>query len=180
MSSPLTAADRNPLSRDLRVDTVIPAGLSSSNRTLYRPEFVPALQLIRVDKWCLDERTKARVLAIHSALYTTLLLLCGGLTVWALYFIIRGQGVDGAFRSTYVLTIGASVVQALVGVAMLVDGTRPGSSFHYLYGVSLIVFTGAGYVFGTRGDGRREALILGIAAAAAVGLILRAVATAHG
>lgn len=120
------------------------------------------------------------MLALHSALYTTLLLLCGGLTVWALFFMARGQPVDGAYRSTYVLTVGASVLQAIVGIVMVTEGLRPASDFHYLYGVSLIVFTGAAYVFGTRSDGRREALVLGIGAAAAVGLILRAVATAHG
>jgi hypothetical protein len=120
------------------------------------------------------------VLAVHSALYTTLLLLTGGLTVWALFFMAKGQSVDGAFRSTYVLTFGASVVQAVVGVLMLADVGRPASDFHYLYGISLMVFTGAGYVFGTRSAGRREPLILGITAAAAFGIILRAAATAHG
>lgn len=119
------------------------------------------------------------MLAIHSALYTTLLLLSGGLTVWALFFLIRGQGVDGAFRSTYVLTVGAAALQAVVGVVMVLEDTRPSSSFHYLYGMSLIVFTGAGYVLGTRSDGRREPLVLGIAAAAAFGIVLRAAATAH-
>jgi heme A synthase len=120
------------------------------------------------------------VTAIHDALYTTLLLLSGGLTLWALFFLVRGQPVDGAFRSTYVLTIGASVLQAMVGVIMLVNGQRPASSFHFLYGVSLIVFTGFGYALATRGDSRREALTFGIASAAAFGLILRAAATAHG
>jgi hypothetical protein len=119
------------------------------------------------------------VLAVHEALYTTLMLLSLGLTVWALFFIATGRAVDGAFRSTYVLTIGASVIQALVGLLMYLDGYRPGQVFHYLYGISLIVFTGAGYAFATRGDGRREPLIFGIASAAAFGLILRAVATAH-
>lgn len=119
------------------------------------------------------------MLAIHEALYTTLMLLALGLTVWALFFIATGRAVDGAFRSTYVLTVGASVIQALVGLLMYLDGFRPGQSFHYLYGISLIVFTGAGYAFATRGDAKRESLIFGIAAAAAFGLILRAVATAH-
>jgi heme A synthase len=119
------------------------------------------------------------LLAIHSALYTTLLLLSGGLTIWALFFMLRGQGVDGAYRSTYVLTVGAAALQAVVGVVMLLEDSRPASSFHYLYGISLIVFTGAGYIFGTRSDGRREPLILGLAAAAAFGIVLRAAATAH-
>lgn len=120
------------------------------------------------------------VQAIHESLYTTLLLLSGGLTLWALLFIARGRAVDGAFRSTYVLTVATSVLQAVVGVVMLFDGQRPGSSFHFLYGVSLMVFTGAGYAFATRGESRREALILGFASAAAFGLVLRAAATAHG
>ncbi|HUG16247.1 MAG TPA: hypothetical protein VMM78_14680 [Thermomicrobiales bacterium] len=127
-----------------------------------------------------ERRDKLTVLAAHSALYTTLLILTGGLTVWALYFMARGQSVDGAFRSTYALTVGASVVQAIVGLVLLLDPARPATSFHYLYGVSLMVFTGAGYILGTRADGRREPLILGIAAAAAFGIVLRAAATAHG
>lgn len=119
------------------------------------------------------------MLTIHEALYTTLLVLSLGLTAWALFFIATGQAVTGAFRSTYVLTVGASVAQAVVGLILYIDNYRPGQNYHYLYGISLIVFTGAGYAFATRGGGRREALIFGIASAAAFGLILRAVVTAH-
>jgi hypothetical protein len=107
-------------------------------------------------------------------------LLSGGLTLWALFFIGGGKPVDGAFRSTYILTIATSVAQAAVGLFLVLDGHRPGSTFHFLYGVSLMVFTGAGYAFATRGDARREGLVFGIASAAAFGLILRAAATAHG
>ena len=120
------------------------------------------------------------MLEIHSALYTTLLILSGGLALWALFLMATGRPVDGAFRSTYVLTIGVSVAQAVVGLLLYLDDSRPANSFHYLYGISLMVFTGAGYIFATRGDSRREPLILGIAAAAAVGLIWRAWLTAHG
>lgn len=119
------------------------------------------------------------MLALHDSLYTTLLLLCLGLTVWALFFIGTGRAVDGAFRSTYLLTLAASVGQAVVGIVLYLNDHRPGENFHYLYGVSLMVFTGAGYLFATRSDGRREPLVFGIASAAAVGLILRAAATAH-
>lgn len=116
---------------------------------------------------------------IHETLYTTLLLLSILLTLWALFFIVTSRPVDGAFRSTYLLMVGTSVLQAVIGVVMLLDGHRPGSSFHFLYGVSLMVFTGAGYAFASRGDGRRETLIYGLMSLAAFGLILRAAATAH-
>ncbi len=119
------------------------------------------------------------MLALHSALYTTLMLLTGGLAAWAFYLLATGRPVDGAYRSTYVLMIGTSVLQGLVGIAMLADGSRPGQSFHYLYGISLVVFTGFGYAWATRGDARRETVTLAIAALAAFGLILRAAATAH-
>ncbi len=120
------------------------------------------------------------MVAVHSALYTTLLLLSGGLAIWALFTMATGRAIDGAFRSTYVLTIGVSVLQAIVGLILYFDDGRPASSFHYLYGVSLIVFTGAGYVSASRGTPNREPLVLGIASAAAVGLIWRAWITAHG
>lgn len=120
------------------------------------------------------------MVAVHASIYTTLLLLSGGLTLWALFFMATGRPVDGAFRATYVLGIGVAVLQSAVGLYMLyVDGLRPGEWFHYLYGVSLIVFTGFGYALASRtSSSQREALIMGIAAAAAFGLILRAAATA--
>ncbi len=119
------------------------------------------------------------MLALHGALYTTLMLLSGGLTLWAFYLLMTGRPIDGAYRSTYVLMIGTALVQGAVGIVMLLEGHRPGQSFHYLYGVSLVVFTGFGYAWATRGDARRETITLAIAALAAFGLILRAAATAH-
>jgi heme A synthase len=120
------------------------------------------------------------VVGIHATLYTTLLLLTIVLTLWALFFMATSRPVDGAFRSTYLLMVATSVAQATLGVVMLLDDQRPGSSFHYLYGVSLMVFTGAGYAFASRGSGKRETLIYGLASLAAFGLILRAAATASG
>ncbi len=120
------------------------------------------------------------MLEIHSALYTTLLILAGGLALWALFLMATGRPIDGAYRSTYVLTIGVSVAQAVVGLILFLDDYRPANSFHYLYGISLMVFTGAGYAFATRGPSQREPLVFGIAAAAAVGIIWRAWLTAHG
>ena len=115
---------------------------------------------------------------LHDAIYTMSLMLTGGLTLWALFFMATGRAIDGAFRSTYILMIGVATLQGLIGVALVWDDLRPAQSWHYLYGVSLIVFMAAGYVFATRGDQRREALILGFMSAAAFGLILRAAATA--
>lgn len=120
------------------------------------------------------------MLAVHSAIYTTLLILCGGLALWALFLMATGRPVDGAFRSTYVLTVGVAVAQAIVGLVLFLEERRPASSFHYLYGISLMVFTGAGYVFASRGPAQRETLTFGIASAAAVGIIWRAWITAHG
>lgn len=117
--------------------------------------------------------------ALHASIYTMTLILTGGLTLWALFFIATGRPVDGAFRSTYILMVGVAVVQGLIGVVMVLESLRPAQSWHYLYGISLVVFMGAGYVFATRGDQRREALILGFMSAAAFGLILRAAATAY-
>lgn len=116
---------------------------------------------------------------IHATIYTTLMLLALVLTVWALFFIATSRPVDGAFRSTYLLLVGTSVFQGVLGVVLLFMGYRPSSSFHYLYGISLIVFTGAGYAFASRGDGKRETLIYGLMALAAFGLVLRAAATAQ-
>jgi hypothetical protein len=116
--------------------------------------------------------------AVHASIYTTLLLLTGGLTLWALFFMGTGRVVDGAFRATYVLAIGVSVLQAVTGLVLVLDGHRPVDSFHYLYGISLVVFTGAGYALAARsGNPRREALFFGLATAFAFGIILRGAST---
>ena len=128
----------------------------------------------------LDARILRFVTAVHASIYTTMLILSGGLALWALFFMITGRPVDGAYRATFVLGIGVAVLQGVLGLYMVfVDGLRPGQTFHYLYGISLIVFTGFGYALATRtSSANREALVLGISAAAAFGLILRASATA--
>jgi hypothetical protein len=77
-----------------------------------------------------------------------------------------------------VLIIGVAVVQALFGLVLVLEDFSPTDNYHYLYGISLIVFMGAAYVFATRGDARREALIFGMGSAFAFGLILRAGVTA--
>lgn len=127
------------------------------------------------------ERITRPVVDLHAAIYTMTLLLTGGLTLWALYFMATGRPVDGAFRSTYVLMIGVGVIQALVGIVLVLNDHVPADNYHYLYGVSLIVFMGGGYALATRGgDIRREALILAGSSAFAFGLILRAAETAYG
>jgi heme A synthase len=118
------------------------------------------------------------VTALHASIYTMTLLLTGGLTLWAFFFIATGRVVDGAFRSTYLLTVGVTIVQGLIGLIMVIESLRAGQNIHYLYGISIIVFMGAGYVFATRGDQGREALIFGFMSATAFGLILRASETA--
>jgi hypothetical protein len=119
------------------------------------------------------------VVGIHATVYTTLLLLSLALTVWALFFMATSRPVDGAFRSTYLLMVATTVVQAGLGLILLLQGHRPASSFHFLYGISLMVFTGAGYAFASRGDSKRETIIYGIASLAAFGIVLRAAATAR-
>ena len=116
---------------------------------------------------------------VHASIYTMTLLLTGGLSLWGLYFMATGRPVDGAFRATYILMVGVAVVQGLLGVFMLTDEGRPAQTWHYLYGVSLIVFMAAGYIFATRGDQRREAIIFTAMSAFAFGLILRAAETAY-
>jgi heme A synthase len=118
------------------------------------------------------------VVVLHAAIHTMALLLTGGLTLWALFFMVTGRPPDGAFRATYVLTIGVAVAQNVIGLVMVLEGYRPADNYHYLYGISLIVFTTAAYAFATRGSAGREALIFGMGSAFAFGLILRAAVTA--
>jgi heme A synthase len=59
--------------------------------------------------------------------------------LWGLFLAIRRQPFNSAFQGALVISLVLGVVQALLGVLLLVTGSRARDDLHYLYGLSIIV-----------------------------------------
>ena len=76
---------------------------------------------------------------VHAQLANTMALYYLAVGLWGLFLGVRRTGLDGSYRAALVLALGIAVVQALVGLAMiLVEGRVPRET-HYLYGTSAVV-----------------------------------------
>ncbi|TMD14277.1 MAG: hypothetical protein E6I27_09595 [Chloroflexi bacterium] len=92
----------------------------------------------------------ARVLVVFAVL----------LGLWGAYHYFRNERVSGGFRSTYLIMAGITPVQGLLGLVLLLLGTRPAELLHIVYGAFAVVFLPGAYVYARGGEARREALIL--------------------
>jgi heme A synthase len=117
---------------------------------------------------------------IHRLIANALILYYALLGVWGLFLAIRRAPFDGAYRGALIIGVVIGVVQAVVGIVLLLTGPpRLPSDLHYLYGASVIVTLPLVHQFiGRRGFSRT--LAYGLASLFMVGLVLRAISTASG
>jgi hypothetical protein len=98
------------------------------------------------------------------------LLIC---TIWGLASAVRGRPASDSYRTGLLIAEGLFVVQALVGIALLLAGRSPANPLHFLYGFVGVVVLPA--VFGFVGqDKRRDSLWLGLTCLFLLGIALRA------
>lgn len=93
----------------------------------------------------------ARVLVIFAVV----------LAIWGTYQYFRNRRLSGGFRSGYLIVIGVTVVQGLLGVAALFDGGNPREGIlHMVYGAFAVLFLPGAYAYSRGGSERRETAIL--------------------
>jgi hypothetical protein len=113
---------------------------------------------------------------VHQRLAVAVVILALAGTLWAAANTLRGAASPG-LRAYLVLTEGIVVVQALVGVGLLIAGRRPHESLHYIYGPAVLLALPVAFVLRGREGSRGEpAALLG----GSLGLLLlaiRAIAT---
>jgi heme A synthase len=59
--------------------------------------------------------------------------------VWGLFLAVRKSGLSPGYRGALVIGVGLGVVQALVGILLVLNGLRPADNLHFLYGASVIL-----------------------------------------
>lgn len=76
---------------------------------------------------------------IHRVLSNTTVLFFLLLGLWGLVRAIRKNGVNGSYLGAMVIAELLFVLQALLGVVLLLNGDRPGRIVHLIYGTFALV-----------------------------------------
>ncbi len=114
---------------------------------------------------------------VHALLGNAFSYFALAIAVWGLFHLIRRREIGGDFWGAVAIGEGLAVLQALVGIVMLIQGLMPPRLLHFLYGALTALTWPAVFAF-TRGDtGRRSVLAWTLASAALFGLALRAIVT---
>jgi hypothetical protein len=98
-------------------------------------------------------------------------------TLFAVFRLIRNAPLGSDFWGAVVIGEGLIVVQAIVGVILLIQGAVPGRVIHYLYGVLTVLAWPAAYTYSREQDIRRETITWVLVSAFLFGLSLRAAGT---
>src|SRR3712207_2751752 len=78
--------------------------------------------------------------ALHSTIAQALVLYFAFVGLWGVVQALRRARFDAGYRGALIIGILLGVVQALVGLLLLLVGGRgPRDDLHYLYGLSVIV-----------------------------------------
>src|SRR5947209_11953292 len=99
------------------------------------------------------------------------------IALWGLLLVIRRADIGGGYMGSLVIAEGIIAVQAILGIALLIQGQRPHDSLHYLYGVVALLTLPGAYLYTLQGTVRGSSLILAIACVFLIGICIRAITT---
>ena len=114
---------------------------------------------------------------LHSYGARVLLIYAVVLAIWGTYLYFRKEQLSGGFRSSYLIMVGLTAIQGLVGLVALALGGRPNELLHIVYGVFAVIFLPGLYLYAQGGSHRREAVLLAGAAWIVSIAYLRGIAT---
>jgi heme A synthase len=119
------------------------------------------------------------VIQLHQLVANAVVLYFAALGIWGLVLAFGRREFNSAYRGALVIGVVLGVIQALVGLALVLSGTRPRDDLHYLYGLSVIITLPLVYQYiSTRRFSR--VLAYGLASLFVMGLGIRAIMTGGG
>ncbi|GEM_PF-1020971 len=120
----------------------------------------------------------AGLVSVHRTLFLAValyLLIC---FIWGLLLVIRRRPISASYRGSLRLGEILIAVQAVVGLIVLLMGTRPKTWLHLAYGLVIVLALPAAETFGPQWwKGRRETLVVALGCLFAFGLAVRAAMT---
>jgi heme A synthase len=116
------------------------------------------------------------VVELHQTVARALVLYYVAIGVWGVFLGIRKSPLDPGYRGALVIGIALGVVQALLGIVLVLSGLRPADNLHFLYGASVILTLPLvmSYIVDKRIS---RPLAFGLASLFMAGLAIRAITT---
>lgn len=118
------------------------------------------------------------VKTIHGFLANAITIFTLLVALYALLKYLQRQPLSSDFWGTVAIGEGLMLLQALLGIIMLIQGAFPGQWVHLLYGAVAALAWPAAWTFARDQPAPREALIWMLVSAFLFGVALRARATA--
>ncbi|MGH2560640.1 MAG: hypothetical protein ACRDJH_16370 [Thermomicrobiales bacterium] len=128
-----------------------------------------------------DNRPKeynlSTLLLFHDRLATSVLLFMLAVGIWGIVSFARGGVLTGSVSGALVIGQALVVAQVVAGVALYLNGSRPESSVHILYGVTAIIVLPFVWTYVKDRHPRQGLLIYSLVALFIAGLSIRGMAT---
>ena len=113
---------------------------------------------------------------VHDAFGLAVLILAAGGAILAILSLLRSRFI-WAVRIYLRVIVVAVAVQVVIGLVLVVTGSRPHEALHWLYGAATLVAIPVAVAVGRRLGGREEQMYLAGGAVLTVLFALRAIAT---
>jgi heme A synthase len=116
------------------------------------------------------------VVELHQLIARALVLYFAAVGIWGVYLGLRKADFSSGYRGALIIGVGLGIVQAVVGLMLVVTGQRPADNLHFLYGASVIVTLPlvASYIVDKKFS---RPLAFGLASLFMAGLAIRAITT---
>ena len=121
------------------------------------------------------------IIEIHGRLANTALYFCIAMAVWGLFRYFRKQGVDSNYWGAMAIAEVLLIIQSSLGAYIYFSGigNLAGKMIHILYGVVAILVIPGVFAY-VKGDQQRRGMVVyGVAFLFLIGIVLRAMTTAH-
>ena len=117
------------------------------------------------------------VLLLHDRLATTVLLFFVVVGLWGLLEFSRGGAIGGNIAGALIIGQVLVIVQGLLGAALFVDGMRPATMLHWLYGLAAVLILPFVWSYVRDRAPRQGLLLYSLVALFIAGLAIRGMVT---
>jgi hypothetical protein len=116
------------------------------------------------------------VLELHAFIARAIVLYYALVGVWGVFLGVRKAPLNGGFRGALIIGVAFGVIQAAVGLVLLLTVGQPRDNLHFLYGASVILTLPlvASYIVDKKFS---RPLAYGLASLFMAGLAMRAMTT---
>ncbi len=114
---------------------------------------------------------------IHGRIALSAVLFAFAMGAWATWDFVRGHDVSPSYRGALLIGEILMLVQAAIGILLVITGRLPADLLHFLYGVLVALSWPGVYIYTNARMGRSEAGLYALVSFFIFGLAIRAIMT---